>query len=47
MSAKTISLYCIRADFGNYATPFINGNYISIGWLPTDDLSSVSIREDA
>jgi restriction system protein len=44
--AKTISLYCVRADFGKYTKHFIDGNYVAIGWLPKDDLSSVSTREE-
>jgi hypothetical protein len=44
--AKTISLYCVCADFGKYTKHFIDGNYVAIDWLPQDDLSSVSTREE-
>jgi restriction system protein len=44
--AKTISLYCVRADFGKYTKHFIDGNYVAIGWLPGDDLSSILTRDE-
>ena len=46
MSTEHISLYCVRADFGKYTKRFIDGNYVAIGWLPKDDLSSVQTREE-
>ena len=46
MTSKTISLYCVRADFGKYTKQFIDGNYVAIGWLPKDDLSLVAAREE-
>jgi restriction system protein len=46
MSTETISLYCVRADFGKYTNHFIDGKYIAIGWLPNDDLSSITTREE-
>jgi restriction system protein len=44
--SENISIYCVRADFGKYTRQFIDGNYVAIGWLPTDDLSSVASREE-
>jgi len=43
---ENISIYCVRADFGKYAEQFISGGYVAIGWLPKDDLSGVTSREE-
>lgn len=39
-------IYCVRAEFGTYTEQFIAGGYIAIGWLPHDDLSAISKKED-
>jgi predicted Mrr-cat superfamily restriction endonuclease len=39
-------LYCVRAEFGKYAEYFVKGGYVAIGWLPNNDLSAVSTREE-
>jgi restriction system protein len=39
-------LYCVRAEFGTFTEQFINGGYIAIGWLPSDNLSSIAKKED-
>ena len=46
MSTNMISLYCVRAYFGKYTKHFLDGDYIAIGWLPNDDLSSILTREE-
>jgi restriction system protein len=43
---ENISIYCVRADFGKYAGQFIDGGYVAIGWLPKNDLSGVTSREE-
>lgn len=40
-----IGLYCVRAEFGTYTKQFIDGNYVAIGWLPNNNLSNISARE--
>ncbi len=44
--SENISIYCVRADFGKYAQQFIDGGYVAIGWLPKDDLSGITSREE-
>ena len=34
-------IYCVRANYGEYADHFIDGRYIAIGWLRGIDLSNV------
>lgn len=38
-------LFCTRADAGTYTPQFLAGNYIGIGWLPHDDLSALTSKE--
>jgi restriction system protein len=45
-TSENISIYCVRADFGKYAQQFIDGNYVAIGWLPKDDLSTIKNRDE-
>lgn len=40
------NLYCVRADFGKYADEFLKGGYAAIGWLPDDDLSKVTHKDE-
>lgn len=37
----TPNLYCVRANYGQYADAFRRGGYVAIGWLTEDDLSEV------
>jgi len=40
------NVWCVRAEFGTYASQFVEGGYIAIGWLPNDDLSHIQRRDD-
>lgn len=44
--SENIELYCVRAEFGTYTKQFIDGNYVAIGWLPKNDLSNITSREE-
>lgn len=35
------NVFCVRAQFGQYAPAFINGGYIAIGWLDKTNLGDV------
>jgi restriction system protein len=39
-------LYCVRAEFGTYTEQFVNGGYVSIGWLPNNNLSGIKSKEE-
>ncbi|WP_430971638.1 restriction endonuclease [Sunxiuqinia rutila] len=41
-----VELYCVRAEFGTYTEQFISGGYVSIGWLPNNNLSGIKKKED-
>jgi len=43
---ENIDLYCVRAEFGTYTKHFIDGDYVAIGWLPKNDLSSIKSRDE-
>lgn len=45
-TSENIELYCVRAEFGTYTKQFIDGNYVAIGWLPKNDLSNITSREE-
>ncbi len=45
-SSENIELYCVRAEFGTYTKQFIDGNYVAIGWLPKNDLSGITSRDE-
>lgn len=45
-SNKNAEVYCVRAEFGTYTKQFINGEYVAIGWLPNNDLSKITSREE-
>jgi restriction system protein len=40
------NLYCVRADFGKYTQHFLQGNYVAIGWLPNNNLTEVTSRDE-
>lgn len=42
---ETPEVYCVRADFGRYATQFVAGGYVAIGWLEKDNLSKIDSKE--
>ncbi len=44
--SENIELYCVRAEFGTYTKQFIDGNYVAIGWLPKNDLSGITSRDE-
>lgn len=46
VNMDNIELYCVRAEFGTYTKQFIDGNYVAIGWLPENDLSKITSREE-
>lgn len=37
-------LFCVRANYGQYAEQFIKGGYVAIGWFEEDLLSSITNR---
>ena len=39
------SVFCVRANGGEYADHFKNGNYVAIGWIPDTDLSDITEEE--
>lgn len=39
------NVWCVRADFGRYAGQFIKNNYAAIGWAETQDLGSITSRD--
>jgi restriction system protein len=41
-----INVWCVRAEFGTYATHFLEGGYVAIGWMPDTDLSPIKSREE-
>lgn len=40
------NIWCVRADFGRYASHFLNGGYAGIGWIHDRDLSDIRSREE-
>ena len=44
--SENIGLYCVRADFGTYTKHFFDGGYVAIGWLPENDLSAITSRDE-
>jgi predicted Mrr-cat superfamily restriction endonuclease len=46
MQNKDINLFCVRAEFGSFTQHFLDGGYVAIGWLPNNDLSGVSSRDE-
>lgn len=43
---ENINLYCVRAEFGTYTQQFIDGGYVAIGWLPNNNLSEITSRDE-
>lgn len=39
-------LYCVRAEFGTFTEQFVFGGYISIGWLPNNNLSDIKHKDE-
>ena len=39
------SVFCVRADFGTYASHFLQGGYAAIGWMRNTDLSGITNKE--
>jgi restriction system protein len=37
--------WCVRANFGSYASQFTEHGYVAIGWLEGQDLSALVSRE--
>ncbi|WP_298940187.1 restriction endonuclease [uncultured Dysgonomonas sp.] len=46
MITENIGLYCVRAEFGTYTKQFLEGNYVAIGWLPQNNLSAITSRDE-
>lgn len=46
LNAEITNLYCVRAEFGTYTRQFIEGGYVAIGWLPHNDLSGITGRDE-
>ena len=40
------NVWMVRADFGRYASEFLNGGYAAIGWLPDHNLASITARAE-
>ena len=40
------TIFCTRADAGIFCPQFLSGNYVAIGWLPEDDLTSTTGKEE-
>ena len=38
-------LFCARAEAGAFSPQFLAGDYIAIGWLPNDDLSGITSKD--
>jgi restriction system protein len=45
-ASENNELYCVRAEFGTYTKQFIDGNYVAIGWLPKNNLSEITSRDE-
>jgi len=39
-------LYCVRAEFGTFTEQFVSGGYVSIGWLPNNNLSEIEHKDE-
>jgi predicted Mrr-cat superfamily restriction endonuclease len=39
-------IYCVRAEFGTFTEQFVNGGYVSIGWLPNNNLSAIKNKDE-
>lgn len=39
------NIYCVRANYGQYAQNFLAGGYAAIGWLYNQDLSDLTTKE--
>ena len=40
------SVWVVRADFGKYTEHFVKGGYVAVGWIRSENLSSIKERED-
>jgi len=38
-------LFCVRANYGQYTTQFLEGGYAAIGWIPKRCLSDITSRD--
>lgn len=38
-------LFCVRANFGQYAENFLKGGYVAIGWLEKENLARIKDRQ--
>lgn len=39
-------LFCVRANFGQYAENFVKGGYVAIGWFEKQNLSKIKDRQE-
>jgi restriction system protein len=39
-------VYCVRAEFGTFATNFVKGGYVAIGWTHIADLSGAKTKDE-
>lgn len=39
------NVFCVRANYGQYAPHFLAGGYAAIGWLSSDDLSAITSKD--
>lgn len=40
------NVWCVRAEFGTYASHFVRGGFIGIGWIKDVDLSAITARDE-
>jgi restriction system protein len=45
MGASMTSVWCVRGEYGTYARAFVDGGYVSIGWLEGVDLADATTRD--
>ena len=38
------NVFCVRAEYGQYTSAFVNNGYIAIGWLDQTDLGNLKIN---
>jgi predicted Mrr-cat superfamily restriction endonuclease len=43
---KMPEVFCVRADYGTFASAFIKGGFAGIGWLDNYDLSKLKSKEE-
>jgi predicted Mrr-cat superfamily restriction endonuclease len=39
------NVFCVRANYGQFAPHFLDGGYAAIGWLSSDDLTGITSKD--